>query len=177
MDGARFANALACLGCAPAAITVAAGIDALALGTSKNGTLNAEAVVFFDTALAADFGPLRKRSGHFYSKMRYLAAQLEAWFADGLWLDLAHRANAMARRLAAGLDDVPGIALCAPVDANLVFVDMPEALIAALQGEGFALEARGGATQVRLVASYATTEADIDALIAAALRLAGPQPP
>ena len=176
MDGARFANAVARLDCAPAALAVEAGVDALALGTSKNGTLNAEAVVFFDTALAEEFGPLRKRSGHFYSKMRYLAAQLEAWFADGLWLRLARRANAMARRLAAGLGAVPGVALLAPVDANLVFVDMPEALIAALQAEDYALEARGGATRVRLVPSHATTEADVDALIAAAGRLADPQP-
>ncbi len=175
MDGARFANAVASLDCTPAAITAAAGIDVLALGTSKNGTLNAEAVVFFDTALAEDLGPMRKRSGHFYSKMRYLGAQLEAWFAGGLWLRLARHANAMARRLADGLSAVPGIALLAPVHANLVFVDMPVPLISALQGEGYVLEARGGATRVRLVPSHATTEADVDSLIAAARRLADPQ--
>ena len=174
MDGARFANAVASLGCTPAAITTDAGIDVLALGTSKAGTLNAEALVFFDTAMARDFSPLRKRSGHAYSKLRYLSAQLESWFTDGLWLRLANHANAMARRLADGLCDIQDIALLSPVEANLVFINMPAALITALQADGCVLEARDGATTVRLVPSYATTESDVDALITAARRNAAP---
>lgn len=168
MDGARFANAAARLGCRPAALAGAAGIDALALGTSKNGTLNAEAVVFFDPARAAGIDPLRKRAGHLYSKMRYLSAQIEAWFADGLWLRLAARANDMADRLADRLAGLPGVALEAPVEANLVFVSMPETTADRLRGRGFAVAPRGPDGVVRLVASWATTEADVDALAAAA---------
>ena len=157
LDGARFANAVASLDCPPAAITTAAGIDALALGSSKNGTLNAEAVVFFDTALAEALGPMRKRSGHAYSKMRYLSAQLEAWFANGLWLRLAHHANTMASRLAEGLANLAGVKLLSPVEANMVFVEMPSDLITRLQGKGFPLEPRKSANMVRLVPSFATT--------------------
>ena len=81
--------------------------------------------MFFDPAFADDLFPARKRSGHAYSKMRYLSAQLEAYLAGGLWLELAAHANAMARRLAGGLAEHPDIALLAPVEANLVFLDMP----------------------------------------------------
>lgn len=168
MDGARIANAVASLDCRPAAITADAGIDVLAMGTSKNGTLNAEAVVFFDTSLADELGPLRKRSGHYYSKMRYVSAQLEAWFAGGLWLRLARHANAMAARLAEGLAELPDVAILAPVDANLIFLDMPAPLIAHLRARGFAVEPRKSGDTVRLVTSFATTEDDVDALIAAA---------
>lgn len=171
MDGARFANAVASLDCRPIAITAGAGIDVLALGTSKNGTLNAEAVVFFDTALAEALGPLRKRSGHSYSKMRYLSAQIEAWFAGGLWLRLARHANAMAARLAEGLAELPDVTLLAPVEANLIFLAMPASLIAGLRSEDFAVEPRKSGDMVRLVTSYATTEADVDALVQAATRL------
>ncbi len=168
MDGARFANAVAALDCRPAEISVAAGIDVLSLGASKDGTLNAEAVIFFDPEAAEALAPLRKRSGHLYSKMRYLSAQLEAWFAGGLWLRLARHANAMARRLADRLAALPGVALLAPVDANLVFVSMPAALISRLRSRGYAVAPRGAEDTVRLVPSYATSEADIDALLAAA---------
>ena len=100
LDGARFANAVAWLDCHPADIAQRAGVDAVVFGTSKNGTLNAEAMVFFDPSFADELFPMRKRSGHAYSKMRYLSAQLEACLAGGLWLELAAHANAMARRLA-----------------------------------------------------------------------------
>ncbi len=170
LDGARFANAVAGVGCSPADMAARAGIDALAFGTSKNGTLNAEAVVLFDPALADHLFPVRKRSGHAYSKMRYLAAQLQAYLADGLWLELAAHANAMARRLGGGLAECPEIALLAPVEANLVFLDMPRAAVDGLRAAGFAIETRRGGGAVRLVTSFATTPDDVDRLIEAAAR-------
>src|SRR5690606_30773414 len=103
MDGARFANALAATGLTPAEMTWKAGVDVLSFGATKNGALAAEAVVFFDPGRAADFAFRRKRSGHLFSKMRFLSAQLEAYLADGLWLRNAAHANAMAARLASGL--------------------------------------------------------------------------
>ncbi|MDE0335122.1 MAG: beta-eliminating lyase-related protein [Defluviicoccus sp.] len=170
LDGARFANAVAWLGCHPADIASRAGIDAVVFGTSKNGTLNAEAMVFFDPSFADELFPMRKRSGHAYSKMRYLSAQLEAYLKDGLWLELAAHANAMARRLAEGLIEHPNISLLAPVEANLIFLDMPESLVEGLRAEGFDIHAARGNASVRLVTSYATTGDDVDRLIDAALR-------
>ena len=170
LDGARFANAVAWLGCHPADIAQRAGVDAVVFGTSKNGALNAEAMLFFDPAFADELFPMRKRSGHAYSKMRYLSAQLEAYLAGGLWLELAARANAMARRLADGLATCRGISLLAPVEANLIFLDMPETVVEGLRADGFDIHAARGNASVRLVTSYATTEDDVDRLVEAALR-------
>jgi threonine aldolase len=173
MDGARFAGAVAALGCTPAEASWRAGIDVLSLGASKNGALNAEAVVYFDPTLADGAFPGRKRTGHMYSKMRFLSAQLEAYLRDGLWLRFAARANAAAARLADGLAEIPGITLAAPCEANLVFAEMPEAVSAALAADGFVFAAWHGGAATRLVPSFATTDAEVDALIAAARRHAG----
>ncbi|MCR9219144.1 MAG: beta-eliminating lyase-related protein [Alphaproteobacteria bacterium] len=137
MDGARFANALAAVGCTPAEMTWKAGVDALSFGATKNGALAAEAAVFFDPARAADFAFRRKRAGHLFSKMRFLSAQLEGYLADDLWLRNARAANAMAARLAEGLGRTPGVTLAAPVAANEVFAHIPKAAAEALRGEGF----------------------------------------
>lgn len=170
MDGARFANAVAHLGCAPADVTWRAGVDVLSFGATKNGALAAEAVVFFDTDLAKDFGWRRKRGGHLFSKMRFLSAQMDAYLADGLWLRLAAHANAMAQRLAQGLARVPGAALRDPVQANEVFVTLPEPVIEGLEAAGFRFYRWDGAT-VRLVTAWNTKAEDVEALVDAATRI------
>jgi len=171
MDGARFANAIAHLGCAPADVTWRAGVDVLAFGATKNGALAAEAVVFFDKTLAESFGFRRKRGGHLLSKMRFLSAQLDAYLQDGLWLRLATHANAQAQRLARGLAAVPGARLRDPVEANEVFVTLPEPVIAGLEARGFRFY-RWEGTLIRLVTAWNTAPAAIDALTAAAQELA-----
>ncbi len=178
MDGARFANALVHLGVAPAAATWRGGVDVLSLGATKNGALCAEAVVFFDPALAADFARRRKQSGHLWSKMRFLSAQLVAYLENDLWLRNARQANAAAAALAAGLREVPGARVLRSVDANEVFVALPAPTIAALEADGFAFyrwPVAGTAPDVaiRLVTSYATRNEDVGALLRAAGR-AGP---
>ncbi len=173
MDGARFAGAVAALGCNPAEATWRAGIDVLSLGASKNGALNAEAVVFFDPGLAEHADPGRKRTGHVYSKMRFLSAQLEAYVQGGLWLRLSARANASAKRLADGLAAIPGVTLTAPCEANLVFAEMPAAVRAGLAADGFSFATWRDGTTSRLVTSYATTAAEVDAVVGAARRHAG----
>ena len=112
MDGARFANALAHLGCTPAELTWKAGVDVLSFGATKNGAMAAEAVIFFNPALAAGFERRRKRAGQLWSKLRFLSAQLTAYLEGGLWLRNARHANAMAAELAAGLARVPGCGWC-----------------------------------------------------------------
>ena len=116
MDGARFANAVVSLGCSPA--EASAGVDVLSFGATKNGALAAEAVVFFDRDRAADFEFRRKRAGHLFSKMRYVAAQWLAYLDDGLWLRLAARANAHARRIG----EAAGALRLERVEANEIFV-------------------------------------------------------
>ena len=179
MDGARFANALVGLGCAAADITWRAGVDVLSFGATKNGALAAEAVVVFDRTLSATLAYRRKRGGHLFSKMRLLAAQFDAYLEGGLWLDLARRANAAAQRLAQGLDDVPGSRLVHPVDANEIFVELPEAVIAGLLADGFDFHRWGDelCRTVRLVTAFDTADADVDALVGAARRHADAQSP
>jgi threonine aldolase len=178
MDGARFANALAHLGCTAAEASWKNGVDVLSLGATKNGALCAEAVVFFDPAQARDFERRRKQSGHLWSKMRFVSAQLLAYFAHGLWLDNAWHANAMASALAEGLRKMEGAALLQSVDANEVFVALPEARVAALEAQGFGfyrwpLCTAPQGVAIRLVTSYATPRAHVDEFLAAAQGAAG----
>jgi threonine aldolase len=173
MDGARFANALAHLGCTAADATWKCGVDVLSLGATKNGAMCAEAVVFFDPDRARDFERRRKRAGHLWSKLRFLSAQLLAYFENGLWLDNARHANAMASALAKGLQQVAGAALLQSVDANEVFVALPEASVADLEARGFGfyrwpLVAASKGVAIRLVTSYATPQAHVDEFLAAA---------
>ena len=128
MDGARFANAVVRLGATPAQITWQSGVDVLSFGITKAGALAAEAVVFFNPTRAAFMAERRKRAGHLLSKHRFLAAQFAAVLADDIWLTLARKANRMADRLAAELTDI-GLTPVWPVEANLVFVVLPRALV------------------------------------------------
>ena len=175
MDGARFANALCFLGVSPAAATWQSGIDVLSLGATKNGALCAEAVVFFNPALAENFERRRKQGGHLWSKLRFLSAQLLAYFHDELWLANARHANAMAAALAQGLEGVPGVRLLQAVEANEVFASLPEELVLRLERDGFGFyrwpfSGQGEGIAIRLVTSYATRSADVEALLAVAAR-------
>ncbi|MEA2756791.1 MAG: threonine aldolase, partial [Aliidongia sp.] len=158
MDGARFANALAFLGCSPAEATWRAGIDALSFGATKNGALAAEAIVFFDPAKVQSLEFRRKRGGHLFSKMRFLSAQLDAYVTDGLWLRQAAHANAMAQGLARGLAQLPDSRLRHPVEANEIFIELPEVMIAGLLEEGFKFYRWDGpdSTCIRLVTAWNT---------------------
>ncbi len=173
MDGARFASALAGLGCTPAQLTWKAGVDVLCLGATKTGALAAEAVILFPSVMDrfARLQARQKRAGHMAPKMRYIAAQLDAWLTDGLWLALAAHANDAARRLANGLSQIDGITLAHPVDGNEVFARLEPAIAERLHaaGAGFYAWPDGSA---RFVTSWCTTDAEIDTLLAAA-RAAG----
>lgn len=180
MDGARFANALARLGCTPAELTWKAGVDVLSFGATKNGAMGVEAVVFFDAALATDFRYLRKRTGQLVSKNRFLAAQMLAYLADDRWMRNARHANAMADRLATRFGALPGVRLPLPVEANAVFAIVPRRLHERLQaqgarylvwpGEGPGTDAVGAdEVFIRLLTSFRTSTADVDALAAAAV--------
>ncbi len=172
MDGARIANAIASLGVSPAEATWKAGVDVLSLGATKNGAFTAEAVVFFDPEKAADFEFRRKRGGHLFSKMRLLSCQLCAYLEDGNWLSWAGNANARAADLANGLKSVPGVSLWGEVPANMMFLDLPGGVLAALKEAGCTFYTWGerpdGSVSARLVTRFDTSEADVAHFLAAA---------
>jgi threonine aldolase len=169
MDGARFANALAWLGCTPAEATWKAGVNVLSFGLTKNGALAAEAVVFFNPEDALDFEYRRKRSGHLVSKMRFVCAQLICGLEKNRWLIWANQSNAGARTLAAGLSDITGVAIAYPIEANAVFAWLPDAVIRKLRDCGASFyewsASTDGRTLVRLVTSFATPQEDIEILL------------
>jgi threonine aldolase len=169
MDGARFANALVHLSVSPAEVTWRAGVDALSFGATKNGAVGAEAVVFFHPDEVKDFEYRRKKSGHLLSKMRFVSAQLDTYLAGGAWLEHAARANALAQRLAEGLSRVAEARLAYPVEANTVFVSLPDALVKRLRDGGAAFydwaSQAGGRTLIRLVTSFATPEEAVERFV------------
>jgi threonine aldolase len=168
MDGARFVNALAHLEVTPAAITWQAGVDVLSFGATKNGALDAEAVVFFDPQRAADFELRRKRAGHLLSKMRYVSAQLLACLSGEFFLANAQRANRLAQRIG----KAAGPRLLYPVQANEVFLAFQGDERELLRKRGFEFYDWGPPVQLsaRFVVSWDQPEADVDALCEALKR-------
>jgi threonine aldolase len=163
MDGARFANALATLGLPPRAVTWEAGVDVLCLGGTKNGLAAGDLVVFFDRALAEGFDYRRKQAGHLMAKLRFVAAPWLALLETGAWLRNARHANAMARLLEERLRDVPGLRILYPVQANAVFVQMPERWAQGLHRRGWHFYSIAGGE--RLMCAWDTEPADIDRLM------------
>ncbi|MGI9600586.1 MAG: threonine aldolase family protein [Acidimicrobiales bacterium] len=160
IDGARIANAVACLECDPA--RVVEGADVLSFGGTKNGLVYGEAVVLFDRELIEAARFAQKQSAQLPSKGRYVAAQFSALLQDGLWLELAAHANAMAQRLAAGVATIDGVTLSHQPDANAVFAVLaPEAITALQRWSPFYLW-DGPTNEVRWMTSWQTTESDVD---------------
>jgi threonine aldolase len=171
LDGARLANAVAHLGCELA--DVAACVDVLSFGGTKNGAVGAEAVIVMDRELATAAPFERKQQMQLASKMRFLAAQFLALLDDDLWLHGARHANNMATRLAAGVHGLPGVQLTYPVQANAVFAAVDPAHIRVLQEDwGFHVwDPR--AHVVRWMTAFDTTEADVDLFVAAIRAVTG----
>lgn len=164
MDGARFANALATLECSAKAITWQAGIDVLSLGGTKNGGLFNELVVFFNKDLAKNFDWMRKQSGQLASKMRFLSAPWLGLLKDDVWLHNARHANKAAQKLAAGLIAL-GLELCYPVEANEIFVKLPQVVVDELLSLGWYFYLFKDIKAWRLVCSWDTEESIIDAFL------------
>jgi len=166
MDGARFANAVAHLGCNPADITWRAGVDVLCLGGTKNGLPIGEAVVFFDRTLSEDFAWRVKQAGQLASKMRFISAPWVGLLENDVWLKNARHANAMAQRLYQGFLRIPTAQPLHAPQANGVFAQLPAAAIHALHAKGwmfYEFIAGGGC---RFMCAWDTTEESVDALLA-----------
>lgn len=166
MDGARLANAAAALGGDVRSFTIDAGVDVLTFGGTKNGMMYGEAVVFCDPSLAGPVRFVRKQAGQLISKMRYVAAQFDALLTDGLWLELAGHANAMATRLHDATAGVPGVALGRAPEVNSVFPVLPPEAIGPLQDWCFFWPWDPARHQVRWMTAWDTTVADVDAFAA-----------
>lgn len=161
MDGARFSNALAALGCSAKDITWKAGVDVLCLGGTKNGMLASEAVVIFNKEIAAEFDYRCKQAGQLASKMRFLAAPWSAMLRDGAWLRYAGNANRMAALLASHLRTIPGVTFLSEPQVNSVFVTLPSAAIKKMRALGWSFYQFIGSGGVRLMCSWDTSEADV----------------
>ena len=166
MDGARFANAVASQNCSAAEMSWKAGVDVLSFGATKNGAMAAEAAVFFDKTLLAGAAERRKRAGMLWSKHRFLAVQWKAYLADDLWLRLGRVANERARVLGTQLAKLRGVELAYAAQANEVFARLPGETLGRLEADGFQFYRYGGGL-IRLVTSFATTEADVAEFLAA----------
>ena len=163
MDGARFANAVASLGCHPADVTWRAGVDVLCFGGTKNGLPIGEAVVFFDRELSQDFAYRVKQAGQLASKMRFISAPWVGLLEGDVWLRNASHSNAMAQRLLGHLKDIPGVTVLQPTDANAVFAELKKPVIDALHAKGwkfYEFIAGGGC---RLMCAWDTTTEAVDA--------------
>lgn len=173
MDGARFANALVALETTPAEMTWKSGVDIISFGGTKNGCWCAEAVVMFDPDRAREFAFIRKRAAQLFSKSRFIAAQFDAYFQDGLWLETASHANAMSARLAGHIRASKTMRLAWEPEANEVFAIMPVKTAEALQEKGarfydwhtpaaFSGGIQPGEKLWRFVTSFATTTDEVD---------------
>jgi threonine aldolase len=169
MDGARFGNAVASLGCEPADISWRAGVEMLSFGASKNGCMAAEALVFFDHFEKIETAErLRKRGGHLFSKMRYISAQLLAYIENGLWLDLARHANSRADEFSAAVERHPEARLEFPVQGNEVFVNWSPAGFDRLRAANIEFQMIPGRDDLaRFVFGHTTSSDDNRALLSA----------
>ena len=166
MDGARFSNAVASLGCAPKTITWKAGVDILSFGGTKNGVAAGELVIFFDKRSSRDFQYRVKQAGHLGSKMRFLAAPWLGLLDGDVWLRNARHANRAARQLAQRLQGEVGIDPLFPVESNAVFVRMDDELVRGLEALGWRFYKFIELDVYRLMCSWATTEEEISSFIA-----------
>lgn len=175
MDGARFANALVKLGCTPAEMTWKSGVDMVSFGATKNGCWCAEALIVFNPDLISHFEFLRKRSGHLFSKTRFISAQLEAYLENNLWLKLASHSNMMGEKLEQTVRNSNHVRPAWPSDSNQVFfiadkakaktwIDIGARFNAFPTPIGMENDVSENEQIYRLVASFATQQEDIDNL-------------
>src|SRR5215467_8541265 len=165
MDGARFANAVASLGCAPKTITWKAGVDVLSFGGTKNGLAAGEVVVFFDKNSSRDFQYRVKQTGHLGSKMRFLAAPWLGLLKGDVWLRNARHANEAARKLAQRLRNEAGMESVFPVESNAIFVQLDDQLVRGLHARGWRFYKFMEPDIYRLMCSWSATDEEISMLV------------
>ncbi len=171
MDGARISNACAALGLNLREATRDLGVDVLSFGGTKNGLLLGEAVIFFHASLADEARFYRKKAAQLASKMRFIAAQFEAYLENDLWLKSATHANAMARRLVEGINSLPAVTLSRPADCNMIFATAERSIVNSLQSNFAFYVIDERKNEFRLVTSFDTTVDDISGFLSKAKSL------
>ena len=161
MDGARLGNAAAALHTGFKELTSEVGVDVLSFGGTKNGMMCGESVIFFNKTYAQHFHYIRKQGMQLASKMRYLAVQFEAYFADELWRKNASHANAMAQLLASELQQIPKLTITQKIEGNAVFVVIPPPILKQIQKHYFFHVFNEALSEARLMCSFSMTKADI----------------
>ncbi|UWQ22594.1 low specificity L-threonine aldolase [Jannaschia sp. W003] len=163
LDGARFANACAALGCGAAEL--ADGFDVVSFGGTKNGCMAVEAIVLRDPAKHWEMQLRRKRAAQLWSKHRYLAVQMAAYLEGDLWLANARAANAAGQRLAAGLRTL-GAELVWEPEANMIFARLDRAAHGRARSEAeYYLMDDVERPLCRLVCDFTKTDAEVDRLL------------
>lgn len=165
VDGARLANAVAAVGCDVRSITVDAGVDILSFGGTKNGMMMGEAAIFFNLDLAVGFEYERKQAMQLYSKMRFVAAQFEAYLEGGLWIELATSSNSMARYMRERMSEIKEVKVTQEVSANALFVIFPEDKREIIRSKYFFYDWNEAIGEVRLMCSFDTKKEHIDDFI------------
>ena len=175
MDGARFANALIDLNCSPAEMTWKRGVDMVSFGGTKNGCWCAEALVIFNPDIGKEAEFVRKQMGHLFSKTRFITAQFEAYFEDGLWLDLARHSNSIGNALVRMIKDSNRVRLAWPSNTNQVFfvanrkeaegwIEAGARIHPFPTPKSISAHVNDEEQVYRLVASFISTTDDVDAL-------------
>ncbi len=165
MDGARFSNAVVSSKLTPAELTWKVGVDVLCFGGTKNGMAIGEAVIFFDRDLATEFAYRCKQAGQLASKMRYISCQWVGLLETGAWRKNAEHANDCAKYLAERLSGINGVELMFPVEANAVFVQMPQPVQARLKACGWHFYSFIGVGGARFMMSWSSSRKRIDQLL------------
>ena len=165
IDGARLGNAAVALGCTFKEMTTDLGVDAVSFGGTKNGLMMGEAVVLLNPSICPDFKYRRKQAMQLCSKMRFIAAQFDAYFENDLWRRNAEHSNHMAQLLYNAVKDIPGVKVVYPVQANGVFAQLPRKVWKELQNRYFFYDWDEDADVVRWMCAFDTTEEDIEKFV------------
>ena len=161
LDGARISNAVASLGVSLKEATIDCGIDIMSFGGTKNGLMMGEAVLIFNEELTKNAPYFQKQSAQLFSKNRFIAAQFCALLNNELWLRMATHANKMAQLLALQVSQLPKVTITRKVDANAVFVIIPQHVIKTLQllYPFYVWDER--TSELRWMCSFDTTEEEV----------------
>lgn len=164
MDGSRLYNAAVYLKSSLSEIIDAANVDILSLGGTKNGLMNAEALLIFNQELEDGSDYLQKQTLQLTSKMRYLSSQYIPFFQNDLWHNLASHANEKASQIASIIQSIPELSLSYPVESNQIFFRAPSDYISIIQKEIFCYLWDQKKNEIRFIASWNTSEEDIEAI-------------
>jgi threonine aldolase len=166
-DGARLGNALVSDACDFTLHDFAGIADAFYNGGTKNGLLFGEAMVRCNKDLAPEFRYLMKQRGGLLAKGFLLGLQFRAIFEEGLYFELARRANSAAASLETKLRQM-AVPLLIDTVSNQVFPYVSDEALSHLEEQAL-FETWGtkgpNGTPIRFVTTWQTTEAEIDAVL------------